>query len=151
MKNFKQLFHLLSYLQYPLLLVAVVLTISPFFKGIKFLASNIDYFFKIQNIVLIFLGVALSFSTLQDSDKTSLKVEKKIYRSPKKAKFLIISTLVLIFIFFIYGFIAYFFLKEYTALKEFSYGSIVLGIGLIGYLKLQLEMFEKNRKDKNEQ
>ena len=41
----------------------------------------------------------------------------------------------------IFGFI----MKE-NIFKEFSYGSLILAIGLLGYLKLQIEMYENHQK-----
>ncbi len=151
MKKTKQLFHVLSYIQYPFLLLGLFLAFKPFFKGFEYLASNPEYLFGTYNKSLIFFGVALSFSTLQDSSKTSLKFERKIYSNPRKAKFYIIFTMLLVLVLFIYGFIGYFGLNQQSnVIYEFSYGSIIMGIGLIGYLKLQIEIFENLRADKKE-
>lgn len=152
MKKIKQLFHVLSYMQYPFLLLGLILALKPYFKGFDYLKSNPEYFFSVYNKVLIFLGVALSFSTLQDSNKTSLKFERKIYSNPRKARFFIILTMIVVLVLFIYGFIGYLGLnKQSNVIYEFSSGSIILGIGLIGYLKLQIEIFDNLRADKKEQ
>ena len=149
MEKIKRTFHILSYIQYPLLILGLFLTIKPFFSGLDYLSSNPDYFFSIYNKALILFGVALSFSTLQDSNKTSLKFEKKIYSNPKKGKFFILLTMIVVLIFFIYGFIGYLGLFEKSnIIEEFSYGSIVMAIGLIGYLKMQIEIFSNLREDK---
>lgn len=152
MNKIKQLFHVLSYMQYPFLLLGLFFALKPFFKGFEYLASNPEYFFGIYNKSLIFFGVALSFSTLQDSSKTSLKFERKIYSNPRKAKFYIIFTMILVIVLFIYGFVGYLGLTDKSnVINEFSYGSIIMGIGLIGYLKLQIEIFDNLREDKKEQ
>ncbi len=152
MKKIKQLFHVLSYIQYPFLLLGLFLAMKPFFKGFEYLASNPEYLFGTYNKSLIFFGVALSFSTLQDSSKTSLKFERKIYSNPRKAISYIILTMILVLVLFIYGFIGYLGLNiQSNVIYEFSYGSIILGIGLIGYLKLQIEIFDNLRADKKEQ
>ena len=78
MKNTKQIFHTLSYIQYPLLLIGLFLISKPFFQGFEFLSSNAEYLFQSYNKALIFLGLALSFASLQDVSKTSLRYEKKI-------------------------------------------------------------------------
>lgn len=146
MKNIKQLFHTLSYLQYPLLLIGLFLVVKPLFKGFEYLSANPEYLFRTYNYALLFFGLTLSFAALQDSSRTSLKYEKRIWRNPKSAKAIILFTLITITIFFaagLWGFIA----KE-SIIKEFSYGSIVLAIGLLGYLKLQIEIFENHREVK---
>lgn len=149
MGKIKKIFHILSYIQYPLLLLGLFFVIKPFFLGFEYLSTNQDYFFSTYNNALIFFGVALSLSTLQDSNKTSLKFENKIYSNPKKGKFAIVLTMIMVLVFFSYGFIGYFGLFEKSnVINEFSYGSIILGIGLVGYLKLQIEIFDNHRNDK---
>ena len=122
MGKIKKIFHILSYIQYPLLLLGLFFVIKPFFLGFEYLSTNQDFFFSTYNTALIFFGVALSLSTLQDSNKTSLKFENKIYSNPKKGKFAIVLTMIMVLVFFSYGF--------------------------IGYLKLQIEIFDNHRKDK---
>ena len=41
------------------------------------------------------------------------------------------------------------FIAKSPALQLLSYGMIVLGIGIIGFLKAAIEMFENHRLDKN--
>lgn len=78
MKNINQIFHNLSYVQYPLLLIGLFLVVKPFFKGFDYLSSNPETLFRTYNYALLFFGLTLSFASLQDSRKTSLKYEKKI-------------------------------------------------------------------------
>lgn len=143
MKNIKQTFHTLSYLQYPLLLIGLFLLIKPFFRGFDYLSSNPEYLFKTYNYALIFFGITLSFAALQNPSKTSFKYEKRIWENPKKAKIILIFTFATMIIFFIAGLLG-FILKE-NVIREFSYGSIILAIGLLGYLKLQMEIFENHQ------
>lgn len=140
MKNVKNLFHRLSYLQYPLVLVAFILLIKPLLKGFDYLSSNPEYLFNTYSRALIFFGVTLSFSALQDPSRTSLWFENKIWQNPKKAKVLISITLITTFIFLISGLLGL--TMSGSSQREFSIGSIVLAIGLLGYLKFQIEVFE---------
>lgn len=96
--------------------------------------------------MLIFFGLSLSFASMQDSTKTSLRYEKKIWQNPKKAKIIIRSTITTMIIFLVAGMLG-FIVKE-NVIKEFSYGSIILAIGLLGYLKFQMELFENHKKVK---
>lgn len=145
MKNIKQIFHTLSYLQYPLLVIGLYLIVKPVFKGFDFLSSNPEYLFQTYNNALIFLGITLSFASLQDPSKTSLSYEKNIWKSPKKAKIIFFFTISTIVVFFTAGILG--FLVTESVIKEFSYGSLILAIGLLGYLKLQIDIFE-NHKEK---
>lgn len=143
MKDMKQFFHILSYMQYPLLLIGLFLIIKPLFKGFDYLSANPEYLFGTYNNALIFLGLTMSFASLQDPAKTTLKYERKRWKNPKKAKTSILYTLVTIVVFLIAGLLG--FIMQESFIKEFSYGSIILAIGLIGYLKLQMEMFENQK------
>lgn len=143
MNKIKQLFHLLSYLQYLLLAVGLFFIIKPFFKGFDYISSNSGYFFQNYNYALIFLGLTLGFASLQDSTKTTLKYEKKIWKNPKKAKRTMIITIATMIIFLFAG--VFGFVMKDSVIKEFAYGSIVLAVGLLGYLKLQMEMYENHK------
>ncbi len=142
-KNIKQVFHTLSYIQYPLLIIGLFLIIKPLFQGFDYLSSNPEYLFRTYNYALIFLGLTLSFGSLQDPSKTSLKYEKKIWKNPKRARINILFTLFTMFIFLIAGLLG--FIMNENVIREFSYGSIVLAIGLLGYLKLQMEILENHQ------
>lgn len=137
MKDFKQLFHKVSYLQYPFMLGALWFYIS-FFRT--------DDWSK-MNQALILFGIAISFATLQDTKKLLFSIEKKIWGNPKKGRRFIIYTAFLIFIFFAFGIFGYFFASE-SIIKEVSIGLIVVGIGFIGLLKTSVELFENYREDK---
>lgn len=143
MKNLTQTFHIISYLQYPLILAALWFYV-PFIVTL----SNGDPDWTKLNYSLIFFGLAVSFATLQDTQKTSLKFEKKIWRNPKKGKLFIIGIAFLVFSLLLFGFFGYF-LASNQAIKEVSFGIIVLGIGFIGFLKTGIEVFENHREDKN--
>ncbi|WP_158848133.1 hypothetical protein [Algibacter sp. L1A34] len=138
--NNKLFFHYLSYLQYPFLIGGMYFT----FK----LNSSEFNFLKALNNMLIFLGLAISFASLQDTNKVSIKFEKKLWENPKFGKifirYLTISTL-LVLAFGVFGY----FISENQNIKEVSFGIIIFGVGLIGMLKTGMEIFENHRKDKN--
>jgi len=148
MKNTKQIFHILSYLQYPLLLFAMYFFVKPYFNGMRYLIENISIVFESYNNLLIFMGLAISFSSLQDTTKTSLNFEKKIWENPRKGKNVIIIISLTTFMILAYGIFGYF-ITSNENLKELSFGAIVLGIGLIGLLKTGVEIFDNHRMDKN--
>lgn len=66
-------------------------SVKPYFNGMKYLTQNINILFENLNSFLIFTGLAISFSTLQDTTKTSLNFEKKIWENPRKGKIIIIT------------------------------------------------------------
>jgi magnesium-transporting ATPase (P-type) len=145
--NFKTLFHYISYLQYPLMLIGLYFAFKPYLLGIEQLRENPDLIFKNLNSLLIFMGLGVSFSSLQDTTKTQNKFSEKIWKNPKKGKLMIASISLMILFFLTFGLIGYYFAKV-GVLKELSIGIIVLGLGMFGFLKAAIEMFENHRTDK---
>ena len=140
MSNVKKMFHTISYVQYPLMLIAVFYTLVPYISGF-------DVFWQSINQALIFAGLGISFSTLQDTTKTQNNFSKKIWEDPKKGQralmFIFISALAML-AFGLYGF----FVAQDGIVKEVAFGTLMLGIGYIGLLKSAIEMFENHRNDK---
>jgi uncharacterized membrane protein len=146
--NFKTIFHYISYLQYPLMLIALYLMLSPYLSGIEKLIDNPDLIFKNLNSVLIFMGLGTSFSSLQDTTKTQNEFSKKIWENPKKGRIIIIIMCLTILFLLILGLTGYFNTND-GILKDLSVGIIVFSLGMFGFLKAAIEMFENHRKDKN--
>ena len=142
MKNPTKIFHAISYLQYPLMLVAFGFYI-PFV--ISLIQRPIDW--AMLNYMLIFLGVALSFSTLQDTTTTQNKISKRVWQDPRKGKALLVVFAVSAFVLIVSGLWSLFVL-EGDQTESVAIGLTVLGIGMIGLLKVALEMFENHRLDK---
>ncbi len=146
--NFKTFFHYVSYLQYPLMLIGFYFAFKPYFYEIEELKENPDLIFESLNSLLIFMGLGVSFSSLQDTTKTQNKFSEKIWKNPKKGKIMISFISLMILSFLTFGLIGYYF-TEIGILKELSIGIIVLGLGMFGFLKAAIEMFENHRTDKN--
>lgn len=141
MKNIKNIFHRISYVQYPLMLIALFHTFVPYFSGF-------DAFWPSINQALIFAGLAISFSTLQDTTKTQNDFSKKIWQDPKKGKHalaLISLSALAMLAFGMYGF----YVSRNEIVKEVAFGLMMLGIGYVGLLKSAIEMFENHRSDKS--
>lgn len=143
----KSAFQIISYAQYPLMLIAAFFVIKPYINGLEFLKENPNIFFLNYNNALIFFGLGIGFSTLQDTTKTQNNFSKKIWTSPKKGRKMIFLISLVTFSTLFIGIFLYYF-SENDKLKELSFGVIVLGIGLIGFLKSAVEVFENHRSDK---
>ena len=146
--NFKTFFHYMSYLQYPLMLVGLFFALKPYLQGLDQLKQNPELVIQTLNTVLIFMGLSVSFSSLQDPSKTQNKVSKKIWENPLKGKIMIVFMSLLILFFLFFGLIGYYYV-ETGLLKDISIGIIVFGLGMFGLLKTAIEMFENHRTDKN--
>ena len=120
--------------------------------GIFYIFKPIIYGFENMwedyNYALIFYGLGISFSTLQDTTKTQNKFSRKIWENPKKGKAALVSIGLMALFFLVMGLSGIYF-SESEILKQLSFGLIVLGIGVIGLLKTAVEMFENHRLDKN--
>ena len=147
MIDFKKVFQALSYLQYPLMAVALYYMVIPFVLGLNSYDLNINLLFDSFGNVLVFLGLAISFSTLQDTSKSQHKFARKIWQDPKKGRIFLLIMMFNVVVYLSFGICAYLFLDN-PLLKELGFGSIILGISLIGMLKMGVEMLEKQRLDK---
>jgi len=134
-----QFFQAASYLQYPFMLIALGYTLVPYFTGF-------DTFWISVNKALIFAGLGISFSTLQDTSKTQNNFSKRIWQDPRKGKralIVIALTALVLLCFGLYGFLT---AREGIA-KEVAFGTLMLGISYIGLLKSAIEMHERHRID----
>lgn len=141
MFNPRDTFHKISYLQYPSLLIAMFYSFKPYFVGLDTLIEN-------YNFALIFMGLGISLSTLQDTTKTQNKMSLKIWQDPKKGKRVLIGIAIMAVLLITFGLFGLYITKS-EVIKQLSIGTIVLGIGVIGLLKSAIEMFENHRLDKH--
>jgi hypothetical protein len=133
MKNIKQTLQVISYLQYPSMLLGLYFCLQPL------ITNNLDLIWGEYNKALVFLGVGLSFSTLQDTEKVQNTFSKKIYQDPLRAKMFLLLIAIQIVFFIGFGVFGLFF-STISAIKDVSLGSITIGIGMMGILKGASEM-----------
>lgn len=142
MKSVKQIFQIISYLQYPFMVLALFFTFKMLYE-VSYLGLK-ELFYSNLNTVLVFMGIGVSFASLQDVTKTQNNFSKKIWKSKRKGKLVLLSFTLFVFLLFIFGGIGYFG-SENKVLNELSIGMIVFGIGLMGMLKGAIEMYEYNQ------
>lgn len=82
--SFTRFFHLISYLQYLLMLLGLYYAIHPYFNGLDAIANNFELALTDINKMLVWMGLGISFSTLQDTTKTQNDFSRKIWEDPKK-------------------------------------------------------------------
>ena len=127
-----QVFQVISYLQYPFMLIALVYTVVPFFSGL-------DQFWSWVNQGLIFAGLGISFSTLQDTRKTQNELSRKVWQDPKKAKRMLLVMSLTALVLLCAGLYGFLIAKE-GIVKEVAFGTLMLGISYIGLIKAAIEM-----------
>lgn len=138
--NSREVFQRISYLQYPFYLVAVYFIYRPLF-------NNLLNIWQDYNSGFAFMGLAIGFASLQDSTKTQNNFSKRIWESPKKSKFMLAylgSMTALILLFGLYALL----ISENENLNALGLGIIALGIGLLGALKLCLEMADYHQRQR---
>ena len=136
----RQVFQWLSYLQYPALLVAFAYAARPLFNGM-------DGILDAYNSALLYAGVGVGMSSLQDPAKTQNKMSKKVWEDPRKGGLMLwlISAQALLPI--VLGLLGAA-LAPTTALSQLALGLVAFGLGMIGLLKTAIEMREHHRLDK---
>jgi hypothetical protein len=139
LKDTKQTFQVISYLQYPLMVAGLFYCFKPL------LSLELSKLFADLNIALAFFGLGLSFSTLQDTTKTQNEFSKRIYKNPRYSKWFLMAIFVQVLLFSVLGLIGLFQSDE-SPLKQIALGLISIGIGMIGMLKAAGEMAHHHRK-----
>jgi len=129
LKNYKLYFQYMSYLQYPLMIIATYFAYEP-------LLFEIDTYFESINKSLLFMGLAISFSSLQDTTKTQNKLSRIVYQNPIYAKTFIIYVMILTFVLLSFGIYGFLFSTN-EKVNQISLGIVVFGIGM---LKMVIEM-----------
>ena len=108
----------------------------------------IDNLIESFNITLIFMGLAISFSSLQDPTKVQNKFSLRIYQNPKKGKIYLFFLFFSAIAFIILGLIGIIYSNK-KVFSELGTGILTLGIGYLGMLRVGIEMFENHRLDRN--
>ena len=137
MGKVKPLFQVISYLQYPLLLVALGYMVYPYFAGF-------DRFWTSANNALIFAGLGVGFSTLQDTGTTQNEFSRKIWQSPRKGMITLAVISATTLVFLLVGMYGLYFARP-GIIKDVSFGLLTLGLAYIGLLKAAIEMHEHHR------
>jgi hypothetical protein len=146
MNDPKRLFNLVSYLQYPFMLLGLFYCYKPVLTNLGTLFTILDTLLIEFNKGLVFIGLGASFSTLQDTTKVQNKFSQRIYDNPRKTRMFLIMMSSSIVLFITIGLIGLFGSNKY--LQELAYGLISLGVGFIGLLKGAIEIVDYQRKKK---
>lgn len=151
----RQFFQYISYLQYPILLVGLYFIVATMIQFDPELVSHegtkderlqllFDSIAPGINIGLMFLGIALSLSTLQDPTKTQNKLSHVVWSDAKKGKIMLITMALTAALFLILSLMCLFLFPN-SLLNELAFGILAIGIAYIGMLRVAIEMFEHHR------
>lgn len=143
MEKIFKTFHYVSFLQYPCILIALYYCYEPVIKGFE--NFDKDSIIENYNLGLLFLGIALSFSSLADIRKRT-KLGDKIFGKEKRAKKWLIYVCCLILFIFSFAIFCKFFSND-EKLENLSIGIFVFGIGMLGLLRMNIEIIKSYQKD----
>jgi hypothetical protein len=144
MNDPKRLFHLASYLQYPCMLLGLFYCYKPVIRDFHGVIANLDVYLVEVNKALVFLGLGVSLSTLQDTTKVQNKFSQWVYDRQRGTNIFLGVLTSQALLFLITGLLGQFGSNKY--LQELSFGLISLGVGFIGILKAAIEMADYQRK-----
>jgi hypothetical protein len=144
MKDPKRLFTIASYLQYPFMLLGLFFCYKPIIEDFRGVIAHIDVYIVEFNRALVFLGVGISFSTLQDTTKVQNRLSQWVYDSPRRTTIFLGMFIVQAVLSITLGLMGQFGSNKF--LQELSFGFISLGVGILGMLKAAIEMADYQRK-----
>lgn len=133
-------FQMLSYLQYPAILAAAVYAAKPLFTG----AAGV---FDDWNYALLYAGVGVGMSSLQDPTRVQNTLSRKVWQDPRKGRMALGVLTAEALVPIVAGLVGAS-LATSTALNQLSLGLVAFGLGMIGLLKTAIEMFEHHRLDR---
>ncbi len=136
----RQVFQALSYLQYPAMLAGLAIAARPLFNGM-------DGMLEAYNSALLYLGVGVGLSSLQDPGKTQNEMSRRVWEDPRKGYLMLWVLALSALLPIVLGLLGTA-LASSTALSQLSWGFVAYGLGMLGLLKTAIEMRERHRLDK---
>jgi len=133
-------FQMLSYLQYPAMVATAIYAARPLFNG---MAGALDDW----NYALLYAGVGVGLSSLQDPARTQNKISRKVWQDPRKGRLMLMLLSIEALLPIVIGLVGVY-LASSTALNQLSLGLVAFGLGMVGLLKTAIEMFEHHRLDR---
>ena len=133
-RSVRDFFQALSYLQYPALAVALVYAVLAGLALGKAAQAGMAPVFDLMNYVLLYAGVGIGLSSLQDPTKTQNEMSRKVWQDPRKGRWMLA-----LLAFYALGAMAVGLLGAYraqtTVMNQLSLGLVALGLGMVGLLK----------------
>ena len=143
----RDLFQALSYLQYPMMLVAAVFTVQAVLAMLDVRATGWGPVIERLNDVLLYAGVGIGLSSMQDPRRTQNAVSLRTWRDPAKGRLALWVIALEAFVPIVVGLVGAAQADD-SALRQLSLGLVAFGLGMLGLLKTAIEMREHHRIDR---
>ncbi|MBA3928444.1 MAG: hypothetical protein C0521_02525 [Xanthomonas sp.] len=143
----RDVFQRVSYLQYPALLVAVAYAVKAAWSISLAGTGGWSQVFDDGNYVLLYAGVGIGLSSLQDPTRTQNDVSRRVWQDARKGRWML-ALLAFYALGAMLGGLAGAYLADSTVVNQLSLGLVAFGLGMVGLLKTAIEMREHHRLDK---
>lgn len=143
----RDIFQWLSYLQYPALLVALGYGAKSGWTLATGGSGAWAMVYDDWNYVLLYAGIGIGLSSLQDPTKTQNEVSKRVWQDPRKGRWLLLLISFYTLASMVAGLVGAY-LADTTVVNQLSLGLVAFGLGMVGLLKTAIEMREHHRVDK---
>ena len=144
----RDVFQAISYLQYPMMLVALGYAIKSTVTVLSAPGEGLSPAYGDWTYALLYAGIGIGLSSLQDPRKTQNEMSRKIWQDPRKGWWMLALLAAYAFGAMVAGLVGAY-LAEDAAVSQLSLGLLVLGLGMLGLLKTAIEMREHHRLDRN--
>lgn len=143
----RDVFQWLSYLQYPALLVALGYVFKSGLALGAGKAGGLSMVYDDWNYALLYAGIGIGLSSLQDPTKTQNEISRKVWQNPRKGRWMLILLAVYALGAMVVGLVGAY-LADDTVANQLSLGLVAFGLGMVGLLKTAIEMREHHRLDR---
>ena len=143
----RDIFQTLSYLQYPALLVATAYAAKSGWSSSLVKSTGWSPVFDDLNYVLLYAGIGIGLSSLQDPTTTQNEISRRVWQDPRKGRWMLILLSTYTLGAMVIGLVGAY-MADTTVVNQLSLGLVAFGLGLVGLLKTAIEMREHHRLDK---
>ena len=145
--SIRDVFQWVSYLQYPAMLAAIAYTAKSAWTASHMGPAGWSPVFDDWNYVLLYAGISVGLSSLQDSTRTQNDVSRRVWQDPRKGRWMLMLLSAYALGAMVIGLVGAY-MAESTVVNQLSLGLMAFGLGMVGLLKTAIEMREHHRLDK---
>jgi hypothetical protein len=146
-RSVRDVFQGLSYLQYPAMLVALGYVVRSGWSVASIRAGGWSPVFDDWNYALLYAGIGIGLSSLQDPTKTQNEVSRRMWQDPRKGRWMLVLLAAYALGAMVVGLLGAY-MAGSTVVNQLSLGLVAFGLGMVGLLKTAIEMREHHRLDK---
>lgn len=143
----RDVFQWASYLQYPAMLVALGYMIKSVRTILAVSTAGWSPVYDDWNYVLLYAGVGIGLSSLQDPTRTQNEFSRRVWQNPRKGRW-VLALLAFYTLASMACGLAGAYLADSTVVNQLSLGLVAFGLGMVGLLKTAIEMREHHRSDR---